>query len=360
MRRVSVRKAHSGMVLARAIHDGKGFLIMDEGTVLDARRLPALSQLEVDEILVQDERVDDIIVVPVVSEDVEARAIRLLHRLIDDNRGKAIGNVQLDLIAVDRVAKDMVQGFYSVFMGEIDVAGSTSLANYDYIHPVKSTALSLLIAKEAGFSRADLGSLGMASLLQNVGYLSVPWEILSQLDTSVEETSEQFRKHPEHGCQIVRQSWDVDLRISEAVMQHHERWDGSGYPRGLKGKEICSFARIMAIASTYHALVSRRPHQGPYSPADAAEYIAAYSGELFDPDLAQIFYRSVPFYPRGKMVKLSDGSIGIVADANVSYIGRPLVRVCYDWNNQKVAIPYDMDLSRPEHQNKMIVETLDA
>jgi len=278
---------------------------------------------------------------------------------VDSNRGKKLEYVKIDLTQADRLIKEMAQGFYSVFMGEIDMAGCVSMGNYDYIHPVKATALSLLIGKEAGYAKADLVKLGMASLLQNIGYIMVPKNVLAGLDPSSEDASPQFRKHPELGRQIVLQSGDVDANVTEAIVQHHERWDGSGYPKGLKGEEISRYARIMAIAGTYHELVSQRPKQQPFSPPEAAEYVAAYSGELFDPELAQIFFRSIPFYSKGRTVKLSDGEVGIVVDANVGHIGRPLVRICYDRYEEEVETPYDIDLSSPEYQNRMIVQILD-
>ncbi len=347
------------MILARGVYDSMGTLILDTGTVLDAAHLPALARAEVRDIIVQDPRVDDVLIIPVVSEETEAKCIRLIHRLLDSNRGKLLKDTKLDLAAVDRLVKVIIQGFYSAFMGEINLEGCLSLGNYDYIHPMKTTGLSLLIGKEAGYSRSDLVSLGMATFLQNIGYVLVPESILVNLEPSAQEKSPEFRKHPQFGYQIVQQHGHLDARVAEAIGQHHERWSGTGYPKGLKGKEISPFARIMAIASTYHALVSRRRGQQPFPPPEAAEFIAAYSGDLFDPELAQVFIRNVPFYPKGVTVKLNSGEMGIVTDANIGYIGRPVVRVCYDRNSAVVEKPYDMDLTESEHQNKMILEILD-
>ena len=115
----------------------------------------------------------------------------------------------------------------------------------------------------------------------------------------------------------------------------------------------------MAITDAYHALVSRRPRQQLYSPPEAAEYIAAYSGELFEPELVQMFFRKIPFYPRGVMVKLSTGESGIVTNPNVGYVGRPVVRVCYGRDGLEVEKLYDMGLNESQHQDKVIVEILE-
>lgn len=358
MRRVAVENAQMGMTLARAVYDGAGTLILDAGTVLDAAHLPVLPRLEVREVIVQDERVDDVIIVPLVSEETEAHAVRLLHKMIDTNRGKLLEYMKLDIPVADRVVKEIINDFYTVFMGEIDIDGCLSAGNYDYIHPVKVAGLTILMGKANGYSRHDLTSLGLAALLQNIGYISLPSGVLTNLDPVQQSTSAEFQKHAESGAQILRYQKDLDPRVAEAVLQHHELWNGSGYPRGLKGNKIVPFARLIAIAGTYHSLISHHRNQQPVTPPEAAEYISAYSGELFDPDFVQTFVRSVPFYPKGVSVKLNTGEIGIVTDSNIGYIGRTKLRICYGKNGIEVK-PYDKDLSAPENQSVTIAQILD-
>jgi HD-GYP domain-containing protein (c-di-GMP phosphodiesterase class II) len=228
MRRISVENAQLGMCLARAVYDGSGTLILESGTILDATHLPVLPRLEVREIIVHDSRVDDVIIVPLISEETEAHAVRLLHRLVDSNRGKLLEYVKLDMAAVDRVVKEIILGFYSVFMGEINIESCFSLGNFDYIHPVKVAGLSMLMGKEAGFNRSDLTCLGISALLQNIGYISVPQNVLTNLDPETQTGLPEFRQHVEVGHQILRRQKDLDPRIAEAVLHHEERWNGSG------------------------------------------------------------------------------------------------------------------------------------
>jgi HD-GYP domain-containing protein (c-di-GMP phosphodiesterase class II) len=359
MRRVAVENASMGMILARAIYDGSGNLILDAGTVLDAIHLPVLPRLEVKEIIVQDSRVDDVIIVPLISEETEAHAVRLLHQLVDSNRGKLAEHIKIDIQSTDRVVKEIIQDFYSVFMGEINVEGCSSLGNYEYIHPVKVTGLAILIGKRANLSKTDLCNLGISSLLQNIGYIQVPQGILSNLDPDEQSKSMEFQKHVEYGTKILRTQKDLDAKIAQAVYHHHERWDGSGYPQKIKGDQISLFSRIIAIASTYHSLVSKHRNQPAYTPPEAAEYISAYSDELFDPELVRLFLRNVPFYPKGISVRLNNVEIGIVTDSNIGYIGRTKVRICFSKDNVELQRPYDLDMSKPENQNLTIAQILD-
>lgn len=357
MRRLSVENAQMGMILARAIYDGSGNLVLDTGTVLDAIHLPVLPRLEVKNVVIQDARVDDVIIVPSISEETEAHALRLLHTLIDSNRGKLVEHMKLDLPSVDRVVKEIIQDFYSIFMGEMELEGCFSPGNYHYIHPVKVAGLSILLGKKADFTRSDLALLGKAALLQNIGYINVSQGVLTNLDPVAQAASPEFMKHVDIGVQILKYQKDLDPSIIEAVKHHHEHWDGSGYPAKLKGEKICEFARIISIASSYHSLISNHRNQKAYTPPEAAEYISAYSGELFDPEYVNLFLRNVPFYPKGITVRLSSGEIGIVTDSNIGYIGRTKVRVCYGRDGIEVK-PRNLDLSKPENQNVTIVELL--
>jgi HD-GYP domain-containing protein (c-di-GMP phosphodiesterase class II) len=359
MRRLAVENAQIGMILARAIYDGAGTLILDTGTVLDAIHLPVLPRLEVKEIIIQDGRVDDVIIVPLISEETEAHAIRLLHKIMDSNRGKLIEHIKLDISSIDRVVKEIIQDFFSVFLGEINIEGCNSLGNYDFIHPVKTASLSILLGKKAGLNRNELTQLGMAALLQNIGYVSVSQGVLTTLDPEQQDASAEFRKHVETGVQLLKQQRELDPKIIDAVAQHHEYWNGSGYPNKLKGKQISAYARIIAIARSYHSLISNHRNQKAYTPPEAAEYISAYSGELFDPDYVQLFMRNVPFYHKGVSVRLNNGEIGIVTDPNIGYIGRPNVRICYRRDMSEVQKPFNVDLSKPENQHLTIAEILD-
>ena len=359
MRRISPEYARLGMILGRAVYDSSGSLVLDAGTVLDAAHRPVLSRVETREIIVQDPRVDDVIIVPSVPEEVEAQGIRALHRLIDENCGRLVEHIKLDLISLDRTTKAMVQGFYNAFMGEFSNEGCLSLTNYDYVHPVKVAGISMLVGKTMGYSKTDMIALGMASFLQNIGYISMPDSIATNIDESAEVIPTEFKAHTEAGYHVVCKCTDLDDKIAQAVLQHHERWNGSGFPRALKGTAISPFARIIAIASAFYCLISRRPGRQPYSPPEAAEYVIAYSGEYFDPDMVQVFIRNVAFYPKGIMVRLNTGEAGIVIDANIGYIGRPMVRICYRHDNTEIHKPYDIDLTDQEHQNKRITEILE-
>jgi len=355
MRRVSTIKAEPGMVLARDVIGDKGELLLNNGTMLVEKQIELLHRIGAGEIVIEDPRADDVIVVPLVESDTEIQSIKLLHRLTDSPQGHSADQLYKELKTAENLVRKMVGRFmdqsFTATLSEIYMDGCLSLGQYEYVHPVKTAGLALLLGKEMKFSRDQLRFLGMAALLQNIGYVLVPVD--EQLNTSKLESGPQFMRHAEYGGRILGQYPVFDESISTAIWQHHERWDGKGYPRRLYAEQICPFARIISVADSYHALVSQRICRPPYTPSEAYEYIAAYSGEIFDPDIARVFLDTLSVYPKGLLVKLSSREIGIVTESRAG--DRPQVRLLYDRYGNEMPKPKDIDLAAREYMDKNIV-----
>jgi HD-GYP domain-containing protein (c-di-GMP phosphodiesterase class II) len=147
----------------------------------------------------------------------------------------------------------------------------------------------------------------------------------------------------------------VGDEVLVAIAQHHERWDGTGYPQGLRGAEISVFARVLAIADTYAALRSPRPHRGAMGPRMATDFIISGCGVLFDPELVRVFARRIPHYALGSRVELNTGEAGIVVDPNIGHVCRPVVRVALV-KGIPIPAPFDIDLAERAHFTRAIVE----
>jgi len=196
----------------------------------------------------------------------------------------------------------------------------------------------------------------LAAMLQNIGYLALPAGILEKAGPLSPQDTQHLHKHPFYGAEMLAKS-GLHIDVIRAIKEHHERPDGSGYPEGLKGDQISRFARIISMADTYHSLLSRRAHREPVKIHEAGEFVAASGGELFDPQLAAVFARSVPQYPVGLPVKLNSGEVGIVSNPNIEHIARPVVRICFQ-DGKPVPRPYDLDLSDRQQMDKLITEVL--
>lgn len=119
----------------------------------------------------------------------------------------------------------------------------------------------------------------------------------------------------------------LKLKILLNVLQHHERFDGKGYPNTFEGNDISYLARIVTIVDVYDSLTSNRPYKKAMCPSDALEYLMSNAGTLFDFDMVSVFCKIIIPYPQGTIVNLSNGDIGIVEKTYPNFPLRPLVKI---------------------------------
>lgn len=358
MRRISSRYLQAGMVLGRTVYSSNGHVLLDSGTELTKNALIVLAKHRVAEIFVRDRRTADVWVHPMISPEVEALVAQALWRLDAES---LINGATVDepLNHVERSVGAMVRELFPEALGEACVTGCLTLEDYKFLHPAKVAGLSVCIGRSAGYDLYELLQLGMAALMMNVSYALSPSWMMNASESLSEKINQEIPRHPKLTAEILGQYDRFTPEILEGVVQHHERWDGSGFPGRLKGEEISPFARIIAVADTFYEMVSRTPDREPYLPHEAVEFILAYNGVLFDPELVQIVTRLVPLYPTGTTVKVNTGELGIISDANLGHIGRPVVRVCFDAESGTLTKTYDMNLAEARHQHRL-VETVDA
>jgi HD-GYP domain-containing protein (c-di-GMP phosphodiesterase class II) len=355
MRRVSVTNARVGMVLRRPVFDIRGYPVFEENERITAEKLPLLARTGASEIVIDDPRVEDVLVGTMFPAHLEAKAVQALHVLIA-GAGYGSGYRPDHLVGVRAAVNALVRCMFPEPVGDPDISGSMALEGYDYVHPVKVATLSIFVGRLAGLPESDLVRLGLVAMLQNIGYLHLPAGLLEKPGPLDEEEREYLAGHPLASAELLADA-GLDDAILRGIAHHHERWNGSGYPGRLKGDAISPYARITAIADAFHSLVSKRPHRPPMKRHEAIEFISAFSGELFDPELASLFTRRIPVYPAGIGVKLDTGEVGIVSDPNIGHIARPVVRVCVV-NGRPLQEPYDLDLSAVENMNKLIAEVI--
>ena len=362
MRRISAKYAKPGMVLGRPVYDNRGHMIFDSNTQLTDDSIKTFNVYAIGEILIEDIRVADVIVQPLIPAELEGQAAQALRQLISETYSSGTAEPML-LEEVKKPVYSMTRVLFPDVIGEPNVAGCSLVEDYNFLQPAKVAGLALLLGRQLGLPMTDLAPLGVAALMMNIGYVTLPNvmmqpSILDKPGPLSEDEYIEIKKHPECGADMLKKSERFGNEVIEAVLQHHERWDGSGYPLGLKGQDTSLFARIIAIVDTYYAMVSKRPHRRAYLPHEAIEFIMAFGGDLFDPELVQLFSKEVPLYPLGVTVKMNTGEVGIVTDSNIGSVGRPIVRIVYDENSNAVQDPYDLDLRVAEHQQTLIVEAL--
>ena len=159
------------------------------------------------------------------------------------------------------------------------------------LHVIRMSHYSKLIAEALDYSEEFTDLIFNAAPMHDIGKIGIPDQILLKPGKLDEEEWDIIRKHPQFGADIIGENDSEILKIAkEIAITHHEKWDGSGYPNGLKGTEIPISGRIVAIADVFDALTTERPYKKAWSVDDAIKLIDENSGSHFDPDLVAIFH----------------------------------------------------------------------
>ncbi|MFW5980278.1 MAG: HD domain-containing phosphohydrolase [Halanaerobiales bacterium] len=155
-------------------------------------------------------------------------------------------------------------------------------------HCNRMASLALKVGKKLGLTNSDLDKLIILASLHDIGKIAIPTEILKKPDKLTEKEWEKIKEHPEIGYRILKSSEEFAY-IAGEVLAHHERWDGSGYPRGLSGTDIPLLSRIISVVDTYDVMTNGRPYRKAVSPEKALQEIKENSGTQFDPEVVKIF-----------------------------------------------------------------------
>lgn len=219
-----------------------------------------------------------------------------------------------------------------------DVTGGEEL----YLHSLNVTVLSMMMARDLKLPAQVAGLLGMGALLHDIGLKEVPAKILTKTEPLTQAERNFYELHCEYGVDIGK-NLKLHPMVLSIIREHHELFDGSGYPSRLAGEAITLMARIVAIADYYDELCNPLAIAKALTPHEALSLMFAKLRAKFDPKLLQCFIRCLGVYPPGTIVQLSNGVIGMVATVNTERPMKPVL-VVYDADVPKEeAIMLDMD-----------------
>lgn len=197
-----------------------------------------------------------------------------------------------------------------------------------------------------GYDAEELLTLSMGALLHDIGKTLIPDEILLKEGPLDNEEYEQMKQHAEEGYRLLKDMPNIPLLTAHCAFQHHERLDGSGYPRGICGDDIHEYAKWIAIADSYDAMTTNRVYRKAMLPHEAMEVIYGGAGSLYEQKMVEVFRDKIALYPIGITVRLNTGEVGVVVDLNKTNVKRPIVRILRDAQGQELQTPYEIDLSK--------------
>lgn len=355
MRRIATKDCTAGMVLAKPVYNEIGLVLIGIDVELTENMISRLLQLEVDSVYIHDPRTDDIVIDDPISDKTREIALKEIKTTFNELFLGQRSIIKKDLNSVFKpVLENMISDLKMNRNAMLMLSNIYIKDLYLYTHSLNVGLYTISIGMAKGYSQDQILDLGLGALLHDIGKTEIPISILEKESTLTKDEYDLIKKHTTYGFNILRKEHGIPLLAAHCAFQHHERLNGTGYPRGIMGNEIHEYARIVAIVDVYDALVSKRVYKAPILPHEALEYLYTKAGSEFDKEILEIFRKTIAIYPIGVNLTLSSGESGIVIDVNSNIPDRPIMRIL-EKDNKPLKEPYEIDLSK--EVSKIIIKS---
>lgn len=311
-----------------------GALLLRNDVKLTTSFIDQLKAKDINNIYVKDELSEGIEINELIGHD-ELREARdnvksqfeSVKQGKDFNRAmNMVNNTVGDLLDIMVTNKDV--GF--------NISNLRSMDDYLYEHCVNVSISCMYMAVLMNYNKKDIMDIGVGGMLHDIGKIFIDNSILDKPDKLNDEEMKEMQKHPELGYRLIADNHgnNISSTSKQVIFQHHERWDGKGYPNGLMGPKIYKMARICAIADVFDALTGNKIYKQSIPTYQAAEYMYSLSEKYFDPYMVKVFLSKVVKFKEGSLVELSDSTKGIVYSQNNQVLDRPIIKILVEKNGK--------------------------
>ncbi|HEX7712502.1 MAG TPA: HD domain-containing phosphohydrolase [Bacillota bacterium] len=308
MRITPIEEIKPGMKLARAVYrEEDGSVLLRPNIELKSNYIERIKELKYSHVytLNPDESGEEIIDDP-VDEELRFRARGLLKKTV----GMLKSEEKVSLSRISVLVAEMVEQVYRQTDIVYNMVDIRSRENYLYAHSVNVCVIALMIGASMSLNRMDMEKMGVGALLHDLGLLAGDTPSAQGKGSSHSGGPEAAKQHPRAGYELLKQKTELNFLAAHVALQHHEREDGSGYPRGLTGKRIHRFAKIVAVADAFDTLTHRSFQKG-LAPYQAIQDIKADQGK-YDEAVVDNFLKVMAPYPIGSVLLLDSGETVLV------------------------------------------------
>lgn len=344
MYKISIERLKKGMIVGKNIHDAKGNFLLKKGTCLTSGYIQRLKSLRVSGVYIISSNSYLNINEPedIIQEKTRVHALR--------NVFSAFNNYQLtgslEITELIDTASSIVQDLLANKNAIVQTSEIRLYDDYTFSHSVHVAVLATMLGRLCNYSKNFLNKLTLGALLHDIGKTKTPIKILNKPDRLTILEEEIIQRHPEDGFEILRKAKLFSSVPAYIAYQHHEKYDGSGYPCNLVGDQIHEYARIVAIVDVFDALTADRSYKKAYKPDVAYKIMVDCSKGHFDPILLEKFFDHIAIYPVGTILRLTSGYYAVVLEVAPGYTRTPLLRLFADFNKHPITPPYFIDLKK--------------
>ena len=224
------------------------------------------------------------------------------------------------------------------------IAAAEHEGNYIYTLAASVAILAVVTGISLEYGKHRLIPLGVGALLHDLGMVRVPSYITEKKGSLSEEEYNRIKTHPIYGYRIITKEIELTNEIATIALQHHEAYDGTGYPRRSKGEGISAFAKVVSICDVYAAMTRKRSYRDEHLSYNAMKNVLSESNRKFDPNIVKAFLSNMAIHPVGSIVQLNNNVIGRVVSANPELPLRPRIEVLFDEFGDNIKGKQSLDL----------------
>lgn len=328
MELTAVHDLKPGDKLARNLYLSFGSLYIPANTVLDKTIIHKIKLIGIEDVWIATEGINSSIVEFSNKSERNKKILKRYKSTLDQTKNLVGGLRQGNQLKIDEINQIIDLTINNVEYSPDIISKLRNLKtqdNYTYAHSVNVSILCGLIGKWLKKDKEDIRCLTVAGLMHDMGKTRITLDILNKPSRLSEAEYSIMKKHSLYGYNICNSIVEIPECVSKAVVAHHERNDGSGYPFGLKSSSIHEFAKIISVADVYDAMTSTRPYKRRTNPLSTLKTIRELAFSQLDPNIVHMFIDNICNYLMGSSVLLNNGRVGEVVYINKDNLDRPLV-----------------------------------
>ncbi len=371
MKAIEVNKLEAGQRYSQPVYIDKESLFVPEGIPIKERDIERLRKWNISEVYSEGEA---------ISEDPQTALNAFFLQAFKSPDQKAVisiyGSLQDELLELfggmrgnNQVEQDHINNIVDRLIKLVEEHGAKIIQYILYgmqgdtgeiENALNGTILSALVGKKLQLSRHRVMMLCTAAILRDSGMLRISPEIINKKGKLSVDEKRQMQTHPVHSYRIIIKELGYNDEIGITALQHHERWDGQGYPRRIARDQIRMEARIIAVADSFIAMVSNKPYRSSMIGYTAMRNLLSDNGTRFDPEVLKAFIQVLGIYPIGSIVLLSDSTVCRVIENRSSAPLKPRVKTIIDAQGHEFIDDNGPEVDLATAKNVFIAKAVDA